>query len=145
MANYTLEDVRGMGAVKTYTLQDVQAMTNQSGMGDSIKQGAGNTLAGLVRGAGSIGATLLAPIDIAKDAISGKGLSLESNRQRRSDMDSALASMGAETDSFGYGAGKLTGEVLGTAGAGGSLFRPVDSSQSRTNCLSKLGGFLPSA
>lgn len=32
----------------------------------------------------------------------------------------------------------------GTAGAGGSLFQPVDSSQSRTNCLSKLGGFLPS-
>jgi len=33
----------------------------------------------------------------------------------------------------------------GTAGAGGCLFQPVDSSQSRTNCLSKLGGFLPSS
>lgn len=33
----------------------------------------------------------------------------------------------------------------GTAGAGGSLFQPVDSSQSRTNCLSKLGGLVPSA
>ncbi len=32
----------------------------------------------------------------------------------------------------------------GTAGAGGCLFQPVDSSQSRTNCLSKLGGFWPS-
>lgn len=86
-----------------------------------IKQGAGNTLAGLVRGAGSIGATLLAPVDIAKDAIAGKGLSLDSNRQRRADMDSALQTMGAETDSLGYGAGKLGGEILGTAGAGGAL------------------------
>lgn len=86
-----------------------------------VKQGAGNTLAGLVRGAGSIGATLLAPIDIASDAINGKGLSLESNRQRRADMDAALSTMGAETDSFGYGAGKLAGEVAGTAGLGGAL------------------------
>lgn len=84
-----------------------------------IMQGAGNVAAGLVRGAGSIGATLLAPWDIAKDAAAGKGLSLESNRQRRKDMDSALGNMGAETDSFGYGAGKLGGEILGTAGAGG--------------------------
>jgi hypothetical protein len=86
-----------------------------------IMQGAGNTLAGLVRGAGSIGATLLAPVDMAKDAMAGKGFSLESNRQRRADMDSALSSMGAETDSFGYGAGKLAGEVAGTAGVPGVL------------------------
>lgn len=32
----------------------------------------------------------------------------------------------------------------GSDGAGGCLFQPVDSSQSRTNCLSKLGGFRPS-
>lgn len=89
--------------------------------GQNIKQGAGNVAAGLVRGAGSIGATLLAPWDMAKDAIAGKGLSLESNRQRRTDMDSALGTLGAETDSFGYGAGKLVGEIAGTAGAGGAL------------------------
>lgn len=88
---------------------------------DSIKQGAGNFTAGLVRGAGSIGATLLAPVDIAADAIAGKGLTLESNRQRRADMDAALASAGAETDSVLYGAGKLVGEIAGTAGAGGAI------------------------
>lgn len=87
---------------------------------DSIKQGAGNVLAGLTRGAGSIGATLMAPKDMLMDAIDGKGLSLASNRQRRIDMDAALGSMGAETDSFGYGAGKLAGEIAGTAGAGGA-------------------------
>lgn len=90
-------------------------------MMDSIKQGAGNVLAGAVRGAGSIGSTLLAPKDMLMDAIDGKGLSLESNRARRAAMDSALGSMGAETDSFGYGAGKIAGEIAGTAGMGGAL------------------------
>lgn len=85
-----------------------------------VKQGVGNFAAGLLRGAGSIGATLLAPIDVAKDAMSGKGLSLESNRQRRADMDASLSSLGAETDSLAYGAGKLGGEIAGTAGAGGA-------------------------
>lgn len=88
---------------------------------DDVKQGAGNVLAGAIRGVGSIGATILAPKDMLMDAIDGKGLSLESNRQRRAAMDAALGSMGAETDSFGYGAGKFVGEVAGTAGAGGAL------------------------
>ena len=82
-------------------------------------------VAGAVRGAGSIGATLLAPLDMAKDAIAGKGLSLESNRQRRADMDSALKELGANTDSYAYGGGKLIGEIAGTAGAGGVLAKPL--------------------
>lgn len=102
-----------------------QVAKSKTTFAQDIKQGAGNTLAGLVRGAGSIGSTLIAPYDIAKDAINGKGLSLESNRQRRADMDSALSTMGAETDSLGYGAGKLVGEVAGTAGAGGLIAKPV--------------------
>lgn len=86
---------------------------------EDVKQGAGNLAAGAVRGAGSIGATLLAPIDIAGDLIDGKGLTLESNRQRRADMDAGLETMGAQPDSFLYKAGKLGGEIAGTAGAGG--------------------------
>lgn len=89
--------------------------------GQAVAQGAGNLLAGALRGAGSIGATLLAPVDMAKDALAGRGLSLESNRQRRSDMDSALGNMGAETDSWMYKGGKLAGEIAGTAGAGGAI------------------------
>lgn len=89
------------------------------GIGSSIAQGIGNTLAGAVRGAGSIGATILAPYDMAKDAIAGKGLSLESNRQRRADMDSGLRMMGADPESMLYQGGKLAGEIAGTAGAGG--------------------------
>lgn len=82
-------------------------------------------VAGAVRGAGSIGATLLAPLDMAKDALAGKGLSLESNRQRRADMDAGLGSLGANTDSYAFGGGKLLGEIAGTAGAGGLIAKPL--------------------
>jgi hypothetical protein len=84
-----------------------------------VKQGVGNIAAGAVRGAGSIGATILAPYDMVKDAMAGKGLSLESNRQRRADMDAGLQTMGAEPDSMLFKGGKLAGEVAGTAGMGG--------------------------
>jgi hypothetical protein len=77
--------------------------------------------AGGIRGAGSIGATLLAPIDVASDAIAGKGLTLDSNRKRRQAMDDALSGLGADTDSVAYGAGKLGAEVAGTLGAGGAV------------------------
>ncbi len=87
----------------------------------------GDLLAGALRGAGSIGATALAPIDIASDALAGRGLSLQSNRDRRADMDKALASMGADTESTAYGLGKLGAEIAGTAGVGNVLARPVQA------------------
>lgn len=99
----------------------VDAANDVKGIGANIAQGAGNLAAGAVRGAGSIGATLLAPFDMAKDAIAGKGLSLDSNRERRQQMDSGLQSMGAEPDSWLYKGGKLAGEIAGTAGAGGAI------------------------
>jgi hypothetical protein len=93
----------------------------EPGMLASIGQGVGNLAAGAVRGAGSIGATLLAPYDMAKDALAGKGVSLESNRARRAGMDGGLESLGAQPDSWMYQGGKLAGEIAGTAGAGGVL------------------------
>lgn len=89
---------------------------------EDFGQGAVNLLSGAVRGAGSIGATILSPFDIARDALNGKGLSLDSNRQRRRDMDDGLQNLvGAEPESLAYKGGKLAGEVAGTAGAGGVL------------------------
>lgn len=76
---------------------------------------------GALRGAASIGSTLLAPYDMAKDALAGKGLSLESNRARRASIDDGMRSMGADTDSIAYGAGKIGTEIAGTAGVGGLL------------------------
>lgn len=79
-------------------------------LAQDVKQGAGNLLAGAVRGAGSIGATLLRPFDTASE-----------NEQRRKSMDDALQSFGAEPDSWMYKGGKLGGEIAGTAGAGGLI------------------------
>lgn len=88
---------------------------------DSIKQGAGNLIAGALRGAGSIGATLLAPQDIVADAARGRGLSLKGNRERRKAIDEGLQAAGAQPDSLLYQGGKLAAEIAGTAGAGGAL------------------------
>jgi len=91
--------------------------------GKELMQGAGNLIGGAVRGAGSIGATLVAPYDIVQDLRSGKGLSLDSNRQRRADMDWALQDLGAQPDSMAFKGGKLGAEIAGTAGAGGLIAR----------------------
>lgn len=81
-----------------------------------------NLQAGVIRGTGSIGATALAPVDVAKDAMAGKGLTLESNRERRAAMDSGLQELlGADPQSIPYQVGKLTGEIAGTAGGGSVL------------------------
>lgn len=77
-----------------------------------IGQHGGNLLAGALRGAGSIGSTLISPFE-----------SSTANKQRRQSMDDALQSMGAEPDSNMYGAGKLGAEIAGTAGVGGALAR----------------------
>lgn len=86
-----------------------------------VSQHALNLLGGFLRGAGSIGATLMAPVDMISDAANGKGLSLESNRQRRADMDTALSQLGVDQGSYVYKGGKLGAEVAGTAGVGGAL------------------------
>ena len=101
---------------------------------DSIKQGAIDLGAGAVRGAGSIGATLLYPIDKAQDLYYGDrnaGVTslvtgkkpLSRNEERRQAMDDALSSMGADTNSLAFKGGKLAAEIAGTAGAGGAIAR----------------------
>jgi hypothetical protein len=87
----------------------------------SIPGKVGNLVAGAVRGAGSIGATILAPVDVASDALAGKGLTLESNRQRRKDMDATLTDWGADTSSLPFQAGKIGTEIAGSLGAGGAV------------------------
>jgi len=85
-----------------------------------VKQGAADLVGGLVRGAGSIGSTLLAPGDAIQDAIAGRPL-MSTNNARRAGIDGGLQAAGANPNSMVYGAGKLTGEIAGTAGMGGLL------------------------
>jgi hypothetical protein len=98
---------------------------------ENIAQGVGNLVAGGVRGAGSIGASILYPIDKITDMVKGDrnaGLSslvtgvkpLSRNEERRQQIDEGLRSMGAEPESMLYKGGKLAGEIAGTAGAGGA-------------------------
>jgi hypothetical protein len=79
-----------------------------------------NLAAGGLRGAGSIGATLLTPVDAAARAL-GIENSVIGRTDRRQAMDAALSGLGAETDSAAFGAGKLGAEIAGTAGVGGAL------------------------
>lgn len=100
----------------------------QAGLGRDVM----NAAAGAVRGAGSIGATLLWPIDKATDLIKGDrgpnvtGLvtgkqPLSRNEERRQQMTEALGSLGADTNSLAFGAGKMGAEISGTLGVGGAL------------------------
>ena len=87
----------------------------------SVVRPALNVQAGAVRGVGSIAATILAPYDMAKDAKAGRGLSLQSNRERRASMDEAMRELGADPTSPFYMGGKLASEIGLTFGTGGAL------------------------
>lgn len=109
-------------ATRLKALQDSAAPSTW----DSIKQGAGNLAAGAVRGAGSIGATILAPIDAAaRFANDGKPIEVNgyqiAGHDRRTGMDEGFKMLGAEPDSAMYKTGKIGGEIAGTAGIGGAL------------------------
>jgi hypothetical protein len=93
---------------------------------DKVKQQVGNVAAGAVRGAGSIGATLMMPVDAAARAVGVQNDYIGRN-DRRAMMDQALGSMGADTDSLAYKGGKLGAEIAGTAGIGGAIAKPFQA------------------
>jgi len=100
------------------------------GMLASVGQGLANIGAGAIRGAGSIGATILAPADYLEAAIrrrvTGEDVTgAELNRQRREGMTTGLQMLGAEPESLAFKAGQIGGEIAGTAGVGGALAAPV--------------------
>ncbi len=92
---------------------------------EKLGRGVLNLGAGAIRGAGSIGATLKAPFDYAEQGmerlLGAPARATSINAQRRADMTAALGSLGADTDSLAFGAGKLGGEIAGTLGVGGTL------------------------
>jgi hypothetical protein len=126
-ARFVMDDAPPSGGVLDFIKSDLRV----------IPERLSNLAAGAVRGAGSIGATLLYPVDTITDAVKGdrqQGLSdlvtnkakpLTRNQERRAAMDSALQSMGADPSSLPYGAGKLGAEIAGAAGIGNALALPV--------------------
>lgn len=92
----------------------------EKSLSDKALEQVGNLAAGALRGAGSIGATLLTPIDAAARAV-GIQNDYIGRTDRRQAMDEALRGMGADTDSLAFKTGKIGAEIAGTAGAGGVL------------------------
>jgi hypothetical protein len=76
----------------------------------NMAQASRNAGLGALRGAGSIGATILTPID----AMTGR-------TDRRQAMTDATQSLGADPNSAMYALGKTGAEIAGTAGAGGAV------------------------
>lgn len=106
------------------------------GAREKPKSTALDIIGGIARGAGSIGATLLLPIDAAVDAIKGdRDPNLTSlvtgkkpmsrNAERRAEMDAALSNLGADPDSLAFKVAKGGTEVAGTLGVGGVLANGV--------------------
>lgn len=101
----------------------------------------GNVLAGVVRGAGSIGSTILAPFDKAQDIIQGNRF--QQNTMRRRGIDEGLREIGATPESFPYQAGKIGGEIAGTAGVGSVLAKGAQAANAAPRVVNALrsGGF----
>jgi hypothetical protein len=89
---------------------------------------------GAVRGAGSIGNTLI--------AINSMGQA-GSMKERAAGMDAGLKELGADPSSLSYKAGKLGGEIAGTAGAGGVLAQGAKAAGAVPEVVNALrtGGF----
>jgi len=88
------------------------------GTGDPL-QDIKNIGAGAVRGAGSIGATLLAPVDWAMGT---------SNAERRTGIDQGLQSLvGSDPNAALYKIGKTGAEIAGTAGAPGAAAKGLSA------------------
>lgn len=118
--------------------QFASADVPESSFYDNAVDAAGNVLAGAVRGAGSIGATILTPYDLVAGNTDSIG-----NPERRQAIDAALETLGADTDSVAYKGGKLAGEIAGTAGIGGALAKGAQVIKAPEMLVSALssGGF----
>lgn len=91
-----------------------------------VRQQDKNVLGGLVRGAGSIGSTLVYPYDRIKGGSAEEGLRL--NRERRAAIDSGLQELiGSNPGSAGYKTGKIMTEIGGTAGVGNVFAKGVEA------------------
>lgn len=126
--------------IKTMRTQQPVEATEQS-LADKVIQGAANLFGGGLRGAGSVGSTILAADDLASNLspvgmirkavtnkMQGKPLLsnvsdvsgvMERDKVRREDMTQGLEEFGIDRNSLAFKGGKLAGEVAGTAGTGG--------------------------
>ena len=79
---------------------------------------------GMLKGASNIGSTILSPLDWVAKRL-GVSNSFIGRENRRQDITSGLQSMGADTSSVPYQAGKIGAEIAGTSGIPGALAKGV--------------------
>lgn len=80
------------------------------------RRGVASLVGGALRGAGSIGSTVVAPADYLSDMVFGEGKETRNEARRRGIDEGMRDIFGADTDSFGYQFGKVGAEVAGTLG-----------------------------
>ena len=98
-----------------------------------------DAIGGLVRGAGSIGATLLSPFDALEGVIARyMGAPELAPQDRRKGMDGGLQAFGVNTDSTQFKTNKLMGEVAGTAGVGSLLSKGAQAAGAAPSIVSGL-------
>lgn len=108
-----------------------------------LRQTDANVLGGLIRGAGSIGSTILYPWDRIKGGGREEGLRL--NKERRASIDSGLQQLiGADPDSAGYKTGKIGSEIMGTAGVGNVIAKGVQAVPALSRAIPNLAPALRS-
>lgn len=95
-----------------------------------------NAAGAILSGAGSIGATLLTPYDLMMGNTKSIG-----NPERRGDINAALDTAGVNRDSLEYKGVKLGTELLGTAGVGGAIAKPLTAVAPKLAQAIATGGF----
>jgi hypothetical protein len=112
-------------------------------LGSEIVTGAKNLGAGAIRGAGSIGATVLLPADMINQKLRGDDFfSMKDNNQRRAGIDAGLANLvGSDPNSGLYKTGKIAAEIAGTSNLGGVIAKPLSGVAPRLANAISSGGF----
>lgn len=135
------DDARALAA-EIRRMRSTPVETPKQSLGDTavsaveaIGRAPRNLIAGAVRGAGSIGSTILRPFESAQE-----------NEHRRADIDSGLSAFGDMTgapidpSSMAYQGGKALTEIGGTAGVGGMLAKPIAQVAPRLATALQSGG-----
>jgi hypothetical protein len=100
----------------------VESPTTEPSLLDRIKQTNRDIGGGFLRGAASIGSTILLPADMINQKLRGEDFfSLKDNLQRRADVDRGLQLMGSNPESGAYKNAKVDTEILGTLGVGPAI------------------------
>jgi len=107
--------------------ETVVTADRETTLGEDISQGALNILGGAARGAGSIGATILAPADYIAGKIAERFGEIPfltgRSENRRGQMTEALPQFGVQPESNLFGAAKIGTEIAGTLPIGGLMGR----------------------